>query len=355
MRNLGSIKGKDYVEKLQNLGKIKFISIRGIRFRIDLEYQHPYWGLTLTIDSDEEYKTKYTGNIYMDIADNVRIGGHIQRGKYVTGKQLLSVMDDICIWLQLNSCFMNDESTNLCESQYINYKMLSLIADCQTYYEKNGFIQVHKHNDELWNKFIQIRETTILKLFSSNDLIRLKDLGYDDTITLANMFIDLKKRNCEIQGDVLDICNLSGYVYMGCNDFNTWTEDTCGNEDWYFTIRKISDMKSETVKHYINPQSINVYKLPIPDLIERLDAMFIMMYDKGFDYISGEKLLPINILGDNYLVIIKPYTIYVCKYYHNIQDIINGTQEPEVLLSLDNNGDYELFSDLQLLILEILS
>ncbi len=234
MVDLYNFEGKDYDEKLQNIldSDIENIIIDGIEFEIILVKKWEEWNIILYVYPKEEYNKYYSGgNIMMIIEDNVRKAGHIQRSKNVNGKRLLEVMDTFCIWLGLNSCFLSDLTTIMCKNVnpesygMIDLKNILLLSDCQTYYEKNKFVQVAKFNKELWMKFLEIRATKLDDLFSSGKLTILKSAGYDKSMTLGEMFKDVKNRDCDFQAEILDICGITS-DHVGCNNnFENWTYD----------------------------------------------------------------------------------------------------------------------------------
>ncbi len=264
MSELEEIEGNNSNEKLGNLRKFKFVKIQNVLFKVGVSNDirgdgKLYWSVVLRVFPEENTSKFFNGvNIGMSICDNIRISGVIQRSQYVSGTKMLSIMDEICIWLKLDACYIIDESTISCGNKKIDLKLLLLLADAETYYEKRGFhnyeITDRKHNyyvnepdrNGLWDKFMNIRNTQLSKLITNYDfniileLAKKYDISYSRDITLSQLFADIKSRNCDYQYDMFQIF-----------DFHVISPgDVTSRNDWKSIVMRVYNMRTPMVKYY---------------------------------------------------------------------------------------------------------
>ncbi len=246
MRNIYDIAGNDFWEKINNINneyiehvlenKPYIIEIRNIKFEIKITLIDEEVNLELfEVSGNSEIPV-----LKMDIQHRIRKSGFISKGKNISGKMVISILDENCKFLEINSCYVLDEAKILCDDEDINLSLLLLISDCQTYYEKNGFISCQEVDPILWGKFLEIRQTKINDLFS-DDIIH--KLNYSN-ITLGEMFLHLKFQNCNIQSNIIKICDLY-------HDDNSWRA----------VIWKILNIKKKLVKHYVRIRNINDFEV----------------------------------------------------------------------------------------------
>ncbi len=324
--------------KLNQLRTGDIIEILGILFEIKINKIEDGWEFRLYVFPQDDYETMYNGNILMVIKGDIRESGHIQRSMDITGKRLLEVMDRICIWLGLKSSFLVDVTTIKCDIQSIDLKIILLFSDCQTYYEKNGFVAC-VHDESLWQKFLGVRNSKLIDLFwNEEDLRKLHNLGYDKILTIGDMFKIVKYKDCKHQSDILSICNIQTEKATNINPLRPKKI----SYPWKSIVIGVMKMKEDVVKHYINIKSFNDLKG------NDLKDTFRNIWNAGFYMTPEYRLTYVNILGMNYLIINfnnMELMISTCNNTENIQDVINRTANLNFILKYDVFGYYEIYDD----------
>ncbi len=351
---LNEIEGDDYIEKLTTLRDLGSPNLRinNIDFKINIFEDGDYWVFELDVYPFEKYNSMYSHNLSLHIKNDVREYGAIQRSNTVTGKQIIEVLDEICIWLKLKSCFLIDASSIICNKLNnnnnnkvtVDLAIILLLSDLKTYYEKNGFVPVRKQNDELWDQFLTIGKTRIKDLFSDDELGLLSsifdnnvssyniinsignNLKFSIYMTLFEMFKIVKILPCDIQKLILDICDFHKIDDEDCNGYKRWTFDNCGSENWRNVVTLVNNMKISMVKHYVIPYTLDKI---IPDTIiggNKINVFFESIWNKGFETNSIKiRLSIIEVNGTKYCVVVTKDKLNICLYYEDIQKILNST------------------------------
>lgn len=327
MTSIYDFGGNNPVEKLNNvrLSKTPYLIVNGRNLEYKIVIKN-YWCKILLYEMDTDIMI-----LSMEITYGIRLMGDIMKGKYITRKEVIIIVDNLYRWLKLNSCYVSDAAYLECEIGTVSISQLLLLSDCETYYEKNGFIPIKNIGLKLWTKFLEIRETKLRDLNIDLSKLYYEILNYkeyiDLDITLGDFFKYLKNtKDCDFQYKIMDIMEMK----------NLYSDDIIS---WQKTVYDVYREKSLLVKHYINILDISEYK-NIEEIHKsgfypiEINKIFRPNYFRDIN----EKYTYIKIIDQKFLVKIdKDRNMYVYNYTSQINDILYNGLVPDKIISIVNN------------------
>ncbi len=105
-------------------------------------------------DRDIIYVYEYPSEkeiLYMNMSYRTRETGKVAKGENISGKRVLELMDIICKWLDVISCYVYDEAQIVHGNISFPLSTITLILYGVTYYEKNGFKGVYQVDPSIYS------------------------------------------------------------------------------------------------------------------------------------------------------------------------------------------------------------